>query len=306
MRVVFAGTPEAALPSLRAVAESAHELVAVVTRPDAPTGRGRRLTASPVADAADALGVPVLRPEHPRDPDFQDQLRDLAPDACPVVAYGALLPQSALDIPRHGWFNLHFSLLPAWRGAAPVQRAIWAGDDVTGATTFRIVQELDAGPTYGMMTETIRPSDTAGDLLARLAEGGAGLLVATLDGIADGSLEERPQPPDDVSLAPKIGVDDARVDWTQPAAAIDRQVRACTPAPGAWTTYAGERVKLGPLSPADGQLPPGEVAAGKKAVVVGTGTDALRLGVVQAVGRRPMPAADWARGLRLTGGEVFE
>jgi methionyl-tRNA formyltransferase len=306
MRVVFAGTPEAALPSLRAVAESAHELVAVVTRPDAPTGRGRRLTASPVADAADALGVPVLRPEHPRDPDFQDQLRDLAPDACPVVAYGALLPQSALDIPRHGWVNLHFSLLPAWRGAAPVQRAIWAGDDVTGATTFRIVQELDAGPTYGMMTETIRPSDTAGDLLARLAEGGAGLLVATLDGIADGSLEERPQPPDDVSLAPKIGVDDARVDWTQPAAAIDRQVRACTPAPGAWTTYAGERVKLGPLSPADGQLPPGEVAAGKKAVVVGTGTDALRLGVVQAVGRRPMPAADWARGLRLTGGEVFE
>jgi methionyl-tRNA formyltransferase len=306
MRVVFAGTPEAALPSLRAVAESAHELVAVVTRPDAPTGRGRRLTASPVADAADALGVPVLRPEHPRDPDFQDQLRDLAPDACPVVAYGALLPQSALDIPRHGWVNLHFSLLPAWRGAAPVQRAIWAGDDVTGATTFRIVQELDAGPTYGMMTETIRPSDTAGDLLARLAEGGAGLLVATLDGIADGSLEERPQPPDDGSLAPKIGVDEARVDWTQPAAAIERQVRACTPAPGAWTTYAGERVKLGPLSPADGQLPPGEVAAGKKAVVVGTGTDALRLGVVQAVGRRPMPAADWARGLRLTGGEVFE
>jgi methionyl-tRNA formyltransferase len=306
MRVVFAGTPEAALPSLRAVAESALDLVAVVTRPDAPTGSGRRMTASPVADAAVALGVPVLRPEHPRDPDFQDQLRDLAPDACPVVAYGALLPQSALDIPRHGWVNLHFSLLPAWRGAAPVQRAIWAGDDVTGATTFRIVQELDAGPTYGMMTETIRPSDTAGDLLARLAEGGAGLLVATLDGIADGSLEERPQPPDDVSLAPKIGVDDARVDWTQPAAAIDRQVRACTPAPGAWTTYAGERVKLGPLSPADGQLPPGEVAAGKKAVVVGTGTDALRLGVVQAVGRRPMPAADWARGLRLTGGEVFE
>ncbi len=306
MRVVFAGTPEVALPSLLAVAASPHELVGVVTRPDAPTGRGRRLTASPVAEAAGTLGVPLLKPEHPRDPEFQDELRTLEPDACAVVAYGALLPQSALDIPRHGWINLHFSLLPAWRGAAPVQRSIWAGDDVTGATTFRIVKELDAGPTYGVMTETIRPTDTAGDLLARLAEGGAGLLVATLDGIADGTLEARPQVGDDVSLAPKISVDDARVDWSQAAAAIDRQVRACTPAPGAWTTYAGERMKLGPLSPADGQLPPGEIVAGKNAVVVGTGTVALRLGDVQAVGKRPMPAADWARGLRWSGGEVLE
>jgi methionyl-tRNA formyltransferase len=305
MRVVFAGTPDVALPSLRALADSAHDLVGVVTRPDAPTGRGRRLTASPVADAAAELGLPVLRPEHPRESGFQDALRELAPDVCPVVAYGALLPQSALDIPRHGWVNLHFSLLPAWRGAAPVQRAIWAGDDVTGATTFRIVRELDAGPTYGVMTETIRPRDTAGEVLARLAEGGAGLLVATLDGIADGTIVERPQSPDDVSLAPKITVDDARVDWAQPAAAIDRQVRACTPAPGAWTTYAGERVKLGPLAPADGQLPPGEIVAGKTAVVVGTGTAALRLGDVQAVGKRPMTAADWARGLRLSGGEGF-
>jgi methionyl-tRNA formyltransferase len=303
MRVVFAGTPQVALPSLRAIAESAHELVGVVTRPDAPTGRGRRLAASPVAEAAAALDVPVLKPAHPREPGFQDALRALSPDACPVVAYGVLLPQSALDIPPHGWVNLHFSLLPAWRGAAPVQRSIWAGDDVTGSTTFRIVKELDAGPTFGLMTETIRPRDTAGDLLARLAEGGAGLLVATLDGLADGSLEARPQPDDDVSLAPKVTVEEARVDWTQPAAAIDRQVRACTPAPGPWTTYAGERLKLGPLGPADGQLPPGEIVAGKNAVVVGTGTAALRLGEVQAVGKRPMPAADWARGQRLTGGE---
>ena len=306
MRVVFAGTPEVALPALAAVADSAHELVGVVTRPDAPTGRGRRLTPSPVAEAAEALGVPVLKPGHPREPAFQDALRGLAPDACPVVAYGALLPQSALDIPPRGWINLHFSLLPAWRGAAPVQHAIWAGDDVTGATTFRIVKELDAGPTYGLMTETIRPDDTAGTLLGRLAEGGAGLLVATLDGLADGSLDERPQLGDDVSFAPKITVDDARVDWSQPAAVIDRQVRACTPAPGAWTTYAGERLKLGPVSLADGSLPPGEVVAGKTAVVVGTGTRALRLGEVQAVGKRPMPAADWARGLRLGGGEVLE
>jgi methionyl-tRNA formyltransferase len=306
MRVVFAGTPEVALPSLAAIADSSHDLVGVVTRPDAPSGRGRRLAPTPVAEAAEALGVPVLKPDHPSDAGFQAALRDLAPDACPVVAYGALLPQSALDIPVHGWVNLHFSLLPAWRGAAPVQRALWAGDDVTGATTFRLVKELDAGPTYGLMTETIRPRDTAGDLLARLAEGGAGLLVATLDGIADGSLEARPQVDDDVSFAPKITVDDARVDWRQPAALVDRQVRACTPAPGAWTTYAGERLKLGPVTPADGNLPPGELMAGKSAVVVGTGTGAVRLGDVQAVGKRPMAAADWARGLRLAGGEVLE
>jgi methionyl-tRNA formyltransferase len=308
VRVVFAGTPEAALPSLRAVAESGHELVGVITRPDAATGRGRRVAVSPVGAMAETLGVPVLKPSHPRDADFQEALKALTPDACPVVAYGALLPQSALDIPPHGWVNLHFSLLPAWRGAAPVQRSIWAGDDVTGATTFRIVPELDAGPTYGVMTETIRPSDTAGDLLARLAEGGAALLVATLDGIADGSLEARPQATDDVSLAPKISVDDARVDWHQPAAGIDRQIRACTPTPGAWTTYAGERLKLGPVGPADGQLPPGEIVAGKNAVVVGTGTVAVRLGEVQTVGKRPMPAPDWARGQRLGGlggGEVL-
>jgi methionyl-tRNA formyltransferase len=306
MRVVFAGTPEVALPSLAAIADSSHDLVGVVTRPDARSGRGRRLAPAPVAEAAEALGVPVLKPDHPRDAGFQAALRELAPDACPVVAYGALLPQSALDIPVHGWVNLHFSLLPAWRGAAPVQRALWAGDDVTGATTFRLVRELDAGPTYGLMTETIRPRDTAGDLLARLAEGGAGLLVATLDGIADGSLEARPQVDDDVSFAPKVTVDDARVDWRQPAALVDRQVRACTPAPGAWTTYAGERLKLGPVTPADGNLPPGELMAGKSVVVVGTGTGAVRLGDVQAVGKRPMPAADWARGLRLAGGEVLE
>jgi methionyl-tRNA formyltransferase len=305
MRVVFAGTPEVALPALRAIAESAHELVGVVTRPDAPSGRGRRMTPSPVAWAAEALDLPVLKPGHPRDPEFQAALRALAPDVCPVVAYGALLPQSALVIPTHGWVNLHFSLLPAWRGAAPVQHAIRAGDDVTGATTFRIVEELDAGPVFGVMTETIKPRDTSGELLSRLAEGGAGLLVATLDGIADGSLEARPQPEEGVSYAPKVTVDDARVDWSRSAAAVDRMVRSCTPAPGAWTTYAGERVKLGPVTPADGALPPGEVLAGKKTVVVGTGGGAVRLGDVQPVGKRPMPAADWARGLRLVGGEVL-
>src|SRR6476620_7070727 len=219
MRLVFAGTPEVAVPSLDALVASRHELVGVVTRPDAPAGRGRRLVASPVARRAEELGVPVLKPQHPRDPDFQEALRRLAPDCCPVVAYGALLPQSALDIPRHGWVNLHFSVLPSWRGAAPVQHALWAGDEVTGATTFRIVPELDAGPAFGVMTERIRPDDTAGELLARLAEGGAGLLVTTLDGIEDGSLVARPQQEEGVSFAPKITVEDARVDWSEPAVA---------------------------------------------------------------------------------------
>jgi methionyl-tRNA formyltransferase len=305
MRLVFAGTPEVAVPSLDALAASDHELVGVVTRPDAPAGRGRQLVASPVARRAEELGVPVLKPAHPRDADFQEQLRALAPDCCPVVAYGALLPQSALDIPRHGWVNLHFSALPHWRGAAPVQHSIWAGDEVTAATTFRIVKELDAGPVFGIMTERIRPDDTAGTLLERLAEGGSGLLVATMDGIADGSLEARPQQPEGVSFAPKVEVDDARVDWTHPAVAIDRQVRACTPAPGAWTTFDGERFKLGPVTVTDTVLPPGELAVGKAEVLVGTGTTAVRLADVKPTGRKQMPAADWARGARVGSGAVF-
>ena len=305
MRVVFAGTPDVALPALDAVAASGHDLVGVVTRPDAPAGRGRKLTASPVAQRAEELGLPVLKPGRPRDPEFLDDLRSLAPECCPVVAYGALLPQSALEIPEHGWVNLHFSVLPAWRGAAPVQHAIRAGDEVSGATTFRIVQELDAGPTYGVMTETIRPDDTAGDLLARLAEGGAGLLVATLDGIAEGTLEAREQPEDGVSFAPKVQVDDARIDWGQPTAAVDRGIRACTPFPGAWTTYDGERVKIGPVSPVDAELEPGLLEVTKNAVLVGTATGAVRLGEVKPHGRRQMQAADWARGVHFAPGATF-
>ncbi len=307
MRLVFAGTPEVAVPSLDALAGSDHELVGVVTRPDAPAGRGRRLVASPVAQRAEELGLPVLKPQHPRDPDFQAALRELRPDCCPVVAYGALLPQSALDIPAHGWVNLHFSVLPAWRGAAPVQHSLWAGDEVTGATTFRIVQELDAGPTFGVMTERIRPTDTAGDLLGRLAEGGAGLLVATLDGIEDGSLEARPQQPEGLSLAPKITVEDARVEWSEPAVAVDRQVRACTPGPGAWSTHEGERIKIGPVTAAEDHEPlsPGALEVSKSAVFVGTGTSPVRLGEVKAFGKKQMAAADWARGARLETGAHF-
>ncbi len=303
MRLVFAGTPEVAVPSLEAVVASRHELVGVVTRPDAPAGRGRRLVASAVAQRAEELGVPVLKPAHPRDPDFQAQLRELRPDCCPVVAYGALLPQSALDIPVHGWVNLHFSVLPSWRGAAPVQHAIWAGDEVSGATTFRIVEELDAGPTFGLMTQTIGPQDTAGDLLARLAEGGAGLLVQTLDGIEDGTLEAREQPTEWVSLAPKISVEDARVEWDQPAIAVDRRVRACTPSPGAWSTYEADRIKLGPVRLVGRErLGPGRLEVTKNAVFVGTGTGPVQLGRVKPTGRKEMDAADWARGARLESG----
>jgi methionyl-tRNA formyltransferase len=304
MRVVFAGTPEVAVPALEAIAASEHELVGVVTRPDAPAGRGRKLVASPVAVRAEELGVPVLKPTHPKDPEFQAALKELDPDCCPVVAYGALLPQSALDIPRHGWVNLHFSVLPAWRGAAPVQHAIWAGDEVTGATTFRIVKELDAGPVFGVMTETVRPTDTAGDLLGRLAVAGAGLLVTTLDGIESGDLEAREQPADGISFAPKITVEDAHVDWTEPAIAVDRRIRACTPGPGAWGLLEGERFKVGPVTvdPEHETLAPGEIAVSKNAVHVGTGTAAVRLGEVKAFGKKQMHAADWARGVRLEPG----
>lgn len=311
MRLVFAGTPEVALPSLAALIASHHEVVAVVTRPDAPAGRGRSLQASPVAGLAVEHGIEVLKPEKPRDPDFLARLAEIAPDCCPVVAYGALVPRAALDIPRLGWVNLHFSLLPAWRGAAPVQHAVWHGDDVTGASTFLLEEGLDTGPVYGVVTESVRPTDTSGDLLGRLAESGAGLLVATMDGLEAGALVGAPQPPDGVSLAPKITVDDARVDWSQPAVRVDRQVRACTPAPGAWTTYGGERLKLGPVAllADDTSLAPGEVAVDKNRVRVGTATHAVVLGEVRAQGKKAMAAADWARGVRpepgvLLGAEV--
>jgi methionyl-tRNA formyltransferase len=299
VRIVFGGTPDVAIPSLEALADSRHQLMAVVTRPDAPSGRGKKLMASPVAQRAAELGVEVLKPQRPRDEEFVARLTELAPDCCPVVAYGALLPQRVLDIPRHGWVNLHFSLLPAWRGAAPVQHAILAGDETTGATTFRIVLELDAGPIFATVTEPIRPRDTAGDLLHRLSLSGARLLADTLDGIEDGTLTPTPQPETDgqVSYASKITVDDARIDWTQPAEVVDRLIRACFPAPGAWTTFDEDRFKINSARISDDVLPPGVLGITKRSVHVGTGTRALELGEVQVQGKKPMAAADWARGV---------
>ncbi|MER7053823.1 MULTISPECIES: methionyl-tRNA formyltransferase [unclassified Streptomyces] len=306
MKLVFAGTPEVAVPALDAlIASERHEVAAVVTRPDAPAGRGRRLVASPVAERAQEAGIEVLRPAKPRDPEFLERLREIAPDCCPVVAYGALLPRVALDVPARGWVNLHFSLLPAWRGAAPVQHALMAGDEITGASTFLIEEGLDSGPVYGTVTETIRPTDTSGDLLTRLAFAGSGLLAATMDGIEDGSLKAAPQPAEGVTLAPKITVEDARVDWAAPALRVDRVVRGCTPAPGAWTTFRGERLKLVQAHPVADRtdLAPGQLAAGKNNVYVGTGSYAVELLWVQAQGKKPMRAADWARGARIAEGE---
>ncbi|MCG5472633.1 methionyl-tRNA formyltransferase [Micromonospora sp. LAH09] len=307
MRVIFAGTPAVAVPALAAVAASRHELVAVVTRPDAPAGRGRGLSRSPVGEWADEHGVEVLTPARPRDPEFLDRLRALAPDCVPVVAYGALVPPAALEIPRHGWINLHFSLLPAWRGAAPVQHAVLHGDELTGASVFQLEEGLDTGPVYGTLTDEIRAADTSGDLLERLADSGAGLLVAVLDAIADGTARAEPQPADGVSLAPKLTVDDARVRWSDPAFAVDRRIRACTPAPGGWTTFRGERVKLGPVVPVpDGpELKPGELLVEKSRVLSGTATVPVRLGEVRAAGKRAMGATDWARGVRVGTGEDF-
>jgi methionyl-tRNA formyltransferase len=305
MRLVFAGTPAVAVPALDAVAASSHDLVAVVTRPDAPAGRGRRLVRSPAGAWADERGIEVLTPVKPREPAFLDRLRELAPDCVPVVAYGALVPPAALEIPAHGWINLHFSLLPAWRGAAPVQHALLHGDQLTGASVFQLEEGLDTGPVYGTVTDLIRPDDTAGDLLERLAASGAGLLVGVLDAIEAGTARAEPQPADGITHAPKVTVEDAKVRWTEPAFAVDRRIRACTPAPGAWTAWRDDRLKLGPVRPVAGApaLEPGDLLIEKGRVLVGTATTPVALGEVRAAGRKPMAATDWARGLHLHPGE---
>ena len=307
MRLVFAGTPAVALPALDAIAASSHELLAVVTRPDAPAGRGRQVVRSPAGAWADEHDVEVLTPAKPREPEFQERLRDLAPDCVPVVAYGALVPPAALEIPRHGWVNLHFSLLPAWRGAAPVQHAVLHGDEITGASVFELEAGLDTGPVYGTLTDEIRPTDTSGDLLGRLSESGAGLLVAVLDAIEAGTARAHPQPADGVSLAPKLTVEDAMVRWDEPSFAVDRRIRACTPAPGAWTTFREDRVKLGPVRPVANApaLKPGDLLVDRTEVLVGTATTPVALGEVRAAGKRAMPAADWARGVRVESTERF-
>jgi methionyl-tRNA formyltransferase len=287
---------------LRRLIESRrHDVVGVLTRPDAAAGRRAKPSPSPVARLALEHDIPVLRPPMPNSDEFVAELTELAPECCAVVAYGALLSERLLAVPKRGWVNLHFSLLPAWRGAAPVQAAIAAGDTVTGATTFEIEPALDQGPIYGVVTETIRPTDTAGDLLERLSISGAALLDMTLDGIADGSLSPVPQPADGVTIAPKITVEEARVRWELPAHVVERRIRAVSPNPGAWTMIGDLRVKLGPVTVDDtpNELASGVIRVERTGVRIGTGSQPVLVGQIQPPGKKLMSGADWARGARL-------
>lgn len=306
MRVLFAGTPAVAVPSLDALVNAGFEVVAVLTRPDAPVGRKRVLTPSAVAQRAAELGIDVIHAAR-LDAEAIARISAVQPDVAAIVAYGGLVPPTALDIPRHGWVNLHFSLLPAWRGAAPVQRSVIAGDDVTGAVTFQLEEGLDTGPVFGTLTESVQPQDTAGDLLERLSHSGAVLLAQTLSAIDAGKASPQPQA-GEVSLAPKLTLEDGHLNWAHPALAISRQARGVTPEPGAWTLLDGQRVKLEPvrLRPDVSELAPGAVALEGKSVLVGTGSHAVELTQIQPAGKKMMAAADWARGMATLESVVFE
>ncbi|SDT20520.1 methionyl-tRNA formyltransferase [Pseudarthrobacter equi] len=306
MRVLFAGTPAVAVPSLDALIAAGFDVVAVLTRPDAPVGRKRVLTPSPVAARALELGLDVIYAAKVDDAAVE-QISAAAPDVAAIVAYGGLVPPAALAIPHHGWINLHFSLLPAWRGAAPVQRSVMAGDDVTGAVTFQLEKGLDTGPVFGTLTESVGPEDTAGQLLERLSHSGAVLLAQTLSAIETGKASAVPQA-GDVSLAPKLTLEDGHLNWHHPALAIGRQARGATPEPGAWTLLDGQRVKLDPvrLRPDVEDLAPGALAVHGKSVLVGTGSHAVELTRIQPAGKKMMAAPDWARGIGSLEGVVFE
>ena len=308
MRVLFAGTPAPALPTLTALLDAGHQVVAVATNPDAQSGRGRRLEPSPVAAEARRLGLPLLQPDKAREPWFLDAVAELAPDVAVIVAWGCLVPDSLLAVPAHGWINLHFSLLPAWRGAAPVQRAIMAGETATGVTTFELVHDLDAGPVYRQVPVSLEDGETAGELLTRLAGVGAKALVDSLADVERG-VKPTPQPTAGVTLAPKVTTDDARIDWAQPSAAIDALVRGVTPAPGAWTVLDGARLKIVRTAPASApgvELQPGQLLAAKHRLVAGTADGSLELVTVQAAGKPPTDGAAWARGARLAQGARLE
>ncbi|MFT4110341.1 methionyl-tRNA formyltransferase [Propionicimonas sp.] len=300
MRLVFAGTPQVAADTLLQLLDRGrHDVVAVLTRPDAPQGRSARPVPSPVATVALDRGIEVLRPVRPGDPDLATRLAELAPDCCPIVAYGGLIPPRLLALPGKGWVNVHFSLLPRWRGAAPVQHAILAGDQVTGVTVFELVEDLDAGPVLATRTYPLGGRETSGEVLADLQDIGAALLADTLDAVEDGTATPVAQPVDGITLAPKLTVPAARIDWAQPAAAIDRQVRANNPSPMAWTDLHGERLRVlrSAVGP-DAGLAPGEIVPAKREVLVGTGEGSLALLEVQPAGRKSLPGPDWGRGLR--------
>jgi methionyl-tRNA formyltransferase len=301
LKFVFAGTPEAALPTLTNLISSQHEILAVITQPPAKSGRGRDVRRSPVHELALSHGIEVLHPASVRDLD--SVLRALKPDVIPVVAYGQLIPETMLGIPEHGWINLHFSLLPQWRGAAPVQYSIWHGDSITGATTFRIDKGMDTGPILGQVTHAIDPRDTSGVLLDSLAGSGSLLLRQTLDALESGVIRAIPQQHDLATYAPKISKADSRIEWRSPAIEIDRRIRAMTPTPGAWTMIDngedGSTISIAPvLVDRDVVLEPGVISWVDKRVFVGSATYALELSQVKPAGKKFMEATDWLRGLR--------
>lgn len=304
MRVLFAGTPQVAVASLDQLVNDGFDVVAVLTREDAPVGRKRVMTPSPVAARAAELGIEIIHANR-IDETTQQRIAALEADIAAIVAYGGLVPEKALGIPRLGWVNLHFSLLPAWRGAAPVQHSIMAGDDITGAVTFQLEKGLDTGPVFGTLTEAIDPADTAGDLLGRLAVSGSVLLSQTLSGLGAGAVVGVPQQGES-SYAHKLTLVDGKIDWSAPALAIRRRINGTTPDPGAWTELDGQRFKIGPVSPATDvdSLSPGQVqiTGGKQPrVVVGTGSHGVELALVQPPGKKMMDAADWARGILASG-----
>jgi methionyl-tRNA formyltransferase len=291
VRIAFAGTPDVAVPVLDALVSSGHEIAFVITRPDAPAGRGRVLTPSAVSLSAQEHNIECFKTT-----DLVSLTSQLAQvDCVVVVAFGAMVPSDLLNVPKHGWINVHFSLLPHWRGAAPVQYAIKAGDDVTGVSAFQIDSGLDTGPVLGSIATSIRAGETSGELLDRLAIEGAALMVATLSALEAENIHAVPQPTTGVSVAPKISKDDARVSWQLPALAIERHVRAMTPEPGAWTMAGDQRIKLSPVSLATevSHLAPGEVVKIENQVFVGTGSHAVVLGEVTQAGRNQVDAKQW-------------
>lgn len=329
MRILFAGTPATAVPSLERLIDDGFEVAAVLTRAPAPVGRKRILTPSLVHQRAEELGIPVLTPRSLKDPEIGEAIAGLEPEAVAVVAYGLIIPKALLTVPRFGWINLHFSLLPKWRGAAPVNYALAAGDETTGISVFQIEEGLDTGPVLAREETPIGARETAGELLERLAADGAATLSATLRGLADGSAQAVAQQ-GEASYAPQFSSAWARVNWAEPATAIDAKIRAATPVPGAWTTLGGHRVKLAPVEIdasaqhdslpeqdseleqdlalkqhlAPGQnLAPGEISSEGW---VGTGSTPVRLTRVAPAGKQHMDAGSWLRGARLEAGTTFD
>jgi methionyl-tRNA formyltransferase len=301
-RIIFAGTPEFALASLQALVAAGHEPCAVLTQPDRPAGRGKQLTASPVKSFAVERNIPVLQPATLRDEEQVEALADLKPDIMIVAAYGLILPQAVLDIPRAGCLNVHASLLPRWRGAAPIQAAILAGDEQTGVCLMQMEAGLDTGPVFACKAMEIGEREDAGALHDRLAAAGGALLVKHLDAILDGDLEAQAQDDNGATYAPKIRPADARLDWEQDATELERRVRAYNPVPGAWFMAGEERTKCWEASRIDGSAAPGTVlAAGPDGIAVACGTAALQLEQLQRPGKRRVTAAEYAAQVDLAG-----